>query len=79
MIEISNLTKEDKGRVVHFEDENVPEYLECGIIKSWNDHYIFVQYFVIFRGERLIKNCGETAAATDPHSLTFAFPWEAKK
>ncbi len=79
MIKIDKLRESDKRRVVFYE----PGYfdgLEAGQIKSWNDNFIFVQYFLRYEnGKRFIKTCGETATATSPEDLSFAFDWETQE
>jgi len=76
MIDIKKLNKKDIGRIVFYEPEHL-DGLEAGQIKSWTDNSIFVQYFLRSEnGKRFIKTCGETAAATNPEDLTFAFYWE---
>ena len=70
MIDIKTLTKEDIGRKVVYEkqyrvDEGIFSYYsmrEEGIISSYNDKYILVNY----------GTCA-TAQATSPEDLTFSF------
>ena len=40
-LEIKDLTEKDKGRYVYYKSF---DGFELGIIKSWNDKYIFVVY-----------------------------------
>lgn len=66
MINIKQLTKEDIGRWVIYHDGNKPE--EKGMIKSWNDTYIFVVYKCSDDWDNF-KNY--TGCATRPEQLTF--------
>ena len=60
MIDIEELTKDDKLRDVIFEDEFVKRR---GHICSWNDRFIFVDYGI---------SIGASGIATDPENLYFA-------
>ena len=69
MIDPTELTESDKGRQVIYEvPEGTARRVEFGVISSWNDKYIFVRY-----------THGDTAAATNPEDLDFAFALEPSK
>lgn len=81
MIDINSLTEKDIGKVVNYFG-GVDE--EWGIIKSWNDKFIFVQYFLrvetLSNGYNLVRErTGETAEGALPHNLEFVFPWQEPK
>lgn len=56
MIDVTVLTEEDKGKSVQYTAMDMT--IECGIITSWNDYYVFVQF---------TKGC--ISQATPPASL----------
>jgi hypothetical protein len=60
MIEIKNLTETDKGKVVKYKSTMGNGRFEYGKITSWNESYIFVDYYGLERG-----------TATGPHNLSF--------
>ncbi len=60
MINISDLKPEDKNRKVVYKPSHSSGSLEEGRITSWNDHYIFVDYSNVGRGN-----------ATSPDKLEF--------
>lgn len=60
MIEISELKDEDKNRPVKYKSTVPVGKFEYGLITSWNDHYIFVDYYGHGRG-----------TATKPENLEF--------
>lgn len=69
MIEIKDLTEEDKGRNVRYIPPHAygnVRHLDCenGKISFWNDQFIFVKYW---RGGRLMF----TSEATGPNDLVF--------
>ncbi len=70
MIDISKLKPEDIGKWVLYTDKYKTEE---GKIKSWNDKYIFVVYRCADEWSRYKDY---TAAATDPHHLTFIYTKE---
>jgi len=59
MIDTKELTESDKGKEVRYTSYG-REIVEYGVITSWNDQYVFVEYL----GERHSK-------ATDPRTLEF--------
>lgn len=61
MININELTENDKGRGVVYEPYPGGK-LEDGVITSWNDRYIFVSYNYTGRG-----------IATPPEKLEFLY------
>ena len=64
-LEIKDLTEKDKGRYVYYKSF---DGFELGIIKSWNDKYIFV----VYPGNNDSKKDHYdkyTATATDPKDL----------
>lgn len=61
-IDIKKLTEKDKGCLVKYETNYKKEN---GVIKSWNERYIFVVYH--YEGD--YRNF--TAAATNPNDLEF--------
>ena len=70
-MKIKDLTEQDKGRYCYY----VPSFgePELGIIKSWNDTYIFV----VYPGNNDAKKTHwdrYTAAATKPEELFFELP-----
>lgn len=72
-MKIKNLSSADIGREVWY----TPGYKEpeVGVLKSWNDKYIFVVYTGNNDDKR--KNWQNyTAAATNPEELTFENPNE---
>lgn len=68
MINISELTTKDVGRVVWY----TPNFgdTEMGIIKSWNEEWVFVVY-PRDNMEVASNFMNYTAAATDPKQLGF--------
>lgn len=42
MIDVTALTEEDKGKSVQYTAMDMT--IECGIITSWNEYYVFVRY-----------------------------------
>ena len=61
MINIQELKETDKGRIVIYKVGRMDQKkIEKGTITSWNDHYIFVDYYQTGRG-----------TATRPENLTF--------
>lgn len=65
--EIENLNKSDIGRTVIYKPDMENE---LGIIKSWNDKYIFVVY--LGNNEDKKEHWDRyTAAATNPEDLIF--------
>ena len=75
MIDISKLTKSDKGRAVTYTAGHGDK--EFGKISSWNDKFVFVRYHT-----RLYKNNsyrqplpGLHAQATSPDDLEFDHGW----
>lgn len=60
MIEIKDLKEEDKGRVVKYTSNYPKQHNEWGMITSWNDEYIFVDY-----------SGSERGTATRPINLEF--------
>jgi hypothetical protein len=62
MIEITSLKESDKGRAVTYRSTVVIGKLEYGTITSWNDHYIFVDYY----------QAGGRVTATSPQNLDWA-------
>lgn len=60
MIDITKLTELDKGRKVVYKANHLGHKGEEGKITSWNDHYIFVDYYKTGKG-----------TATMPINLTF--------
>ena len=67
MIYIGNLTEEDVGKKVIYQNVEM-EPKEEGIITSWNDHYIFVRY-----------GSDVGSKATYPRDLQFVTPEQTKK
>lgn len=61
MIEIKDLKEEDKGRAVKYKSTTPVGKIEYGTITSWNDTYIFVDYYGTGKG-----------TATRPINLDFA-------
>jgi hypothetical protein len=61
MIEITELKEEDKGRAVKYKSTAMADKYQYGTITSWNDTYIFVDYYGTGRG-----------TATRPIHLEFA-------
>lgn len=66
MINIKDLKEEDKGEWVEFTQKNGKK--EQGILKSWNDTYIFV---VFNCNNEWYRYQDYTAQATMPEDLTF--------
>ncbi len=69
MIELRQLTENDKGREVIYRSFYKDER---GIISSWNDHFVFVRYERYgyrLHGEE--PRYQATAAATCPEDLEF--------
>lgn len=62
MIDIKKLTEKDKGSLVLYKTNYKGEK---GVIKSWNDKYIFVVYHYEGDYKRF------TASATNPEDLEF--------
>jgi hypothetical protein len=62
MIDITQLKEEDKGRAVTYRSTVVIGKLEYGTITSWNDKYIFVDYY----------QAGGRGTATSPEHLDWA-------
>jgi hypothetical protein len=61
MIDIKELKDTDKGRIVVYKHNQLLNgKVEKGTITSWNDHYIFVDYYKTGKG-----------TATRPENLTF--------
>jgi hypothetical protein len=82
MINLEDLTEADVGKVVNYIAPHGTE--QYGIIKSWNEQFIFVQYFLKIEENRdgtkwVGERCGETAEGTRPLDLTFAFCWQEPK
>ncbi len=65
MIDIAELTKDDIGKWVKYNDDFKPEK---GRIKSWNDKYIFVVYKCDHQWDRFQDYTG---CATKPEDLEF--------
>lgn len=63
MIKLEDLTEADKGRAVTYRVGSTVR--EHGVIKFWNNHYIFVRY-----------GSSEAGIATYPGDLTFDHPAE---
>lgn len=68
MIKLSDLTKEDVGKGVIYHSHHDNQY---GVIKSWNDKWIFVVYHCDNQWHRYQDFTG---AATRPEDLEFASP-----
>lgn len=60
MIEIKDLKEEDKGRIVMYKANHMSSKPEKGTITSWNESFIFVDYYGTGRG-----------TATRPENLTW--------
>ena len=60
MIDLNNLTKEDKHRFVVYKSDTDKE--DYGEITSWNDTFIFVRY---------VSSRNENGVATNPEDLRF--------
>jgi hypothetical protein len=56
------VTDKDIGRRVRYTDYNLRDRIEEGIITSFNDHYILVNYS---------KNPNSGGSATDPRDLEY--------
>jgi len=68
MIDIKKLTKEDEGKIVVYKTGHGT--IEIGILKSWNDFFIFVVY-PGNNDDKKINWQNYTAAATKPEDLTW--------
>ena len=69
MIELSEMKESDKGRLVVYRSRG-GDKVERGIVSSWNDKFIFVNY-EIYPG-RYMDSFGCVAAATYPNDLEWA-------
>lgn len=67
MIKIESLTEEDKGKRVMYTGKFKGKWEE-GVIKSWNDKYIFVVYAC---GSAWAKHKNFTGVATPPEDLVY--------
>ena len=70
MIDIKKLVEEDKGTTVWYKSF---DGFEMGILKSWNDKYIFVVY-PAGNYSKIDHYENYTAAATKPEDLFWSKP-----
>lgn len=73
MLKLNGLNDKDKGRTVWY----IPSFgePEIGVLKSWNDKYVFVVY-PGNNDDKWANWKNYTAAATKPEEVTFDKPEE---